>query len=52
MWDAEVDSVKKEDCCKLDEINRISGEKVAKECGFELKKVRYSDFFQTIRLVY
>ena len=23
-----------------------------KECGFEVKKVRYADFLQTIRLVY
>jgi Mitochondrial carrier protein len=52
MWDAEVDSVKKDDCCKIDEINKNNKDKVTKECGFELKKVRYRDFFQTIRLVY
>lgn len=40
MWDSKI-----EDCGKnCEDLNRNMSEKVNKECGFELRKVRYRDF--------
>jgi hypothetical protein len=44
--------VNKDEKGKLEAINKTNSEKIAQECGFELKKVRYKDFFQTIQLIY
>lgn len=48
MWDSKI-----EECSKnCEDINRNMSDKVNKECGFELKTVRYRDFVQTIKYIY
>ena len=52
MWDSQVEQHKYSEHKVLDDINKSKADKITKECGFELKKVRYRDFLQTIRLIY
>ena len=44
MWDSQVEQHKYSENKVLEEINKSKADKITKECGFELKKVRYRDF--------